>query len=95
MKPRPVERLRQLWLRRRNPRGERKRGAKGKRRKREETEVIEGIAADFSRKELQEFLEADRYPAPADPLFKELLRERLWKVFGEERTEGSGRERGH
>jgi len=86
MKPSPGERLRRLWLRRRDPRGERKRGGQ---RDREEREVIEEIAAEFSTQELQEFLEADRNPAPADPVFKEQLREKLWKLLEEQRTEGS------
>jgi len=87
MKPSPVERLRQLWLRRRDPRGERKRGA------RREREVIEQIAAEFSTEELREFLEANRNPVPADPIFKERLREKLWKLLEEQRTGGSRRDR--
>jgi hypothetical protein len=44
-------------------------------------EVIEEIAAEFTTEELQEFLEADRYPIEADPAFKEELRETLWKLL--------------
>ena len=87
MKPSTGERLRRLWLRRRDPRGERKRGAM---REREEREVIEEIAAEFTTEELQEFLEADRNPIRADPIFKERLREKLWKALEEQRAEGSG-----
>ena len=47
----------------------------------QERVVIEEIAADFTTEELQEFLEADRYPIEADPLFKEQLREKLWKLL--------------
>jgi hypothetical protein len=43
--------------------------------------VTEEIAAEFTTEELQEFLEADRYPIEADPLFKEQLREKLWKLL--------------
>jgi hypothetical protein len=46
----------------------------------QEREVIEEIAAEFTTEELQEFLEADRHPVEADPLFKEQLRERLWRL---------------
>ena len=46
-----------------------------------EREVIEEIAAEFTTEELQEFLEADRLPIEADPLFKEELREKLWKLL--------------
>ena len=47
----------------------------------QEREVTEEIAAEFTTEELQEFLEADRYPIEADPLFKEQLREKLWKLL--------------
>ncbi len=81
----PGERLRRLWQRRRDPRGERgRRGAK------REREVIEEIAADFTTEELQEFLEADRNPVPADPEFKEELREKLWRMIEERRASGEG-----
>ena len=33
---------------------------------------------DFPIEELREFVSADLYEVPADPLFKEQLRERLW-----------------
>jgi hypothetical protein len=46
-----------------------------------EREVIEEIAAEFTTEELQEFLEADRHPIEADPLFKEQLREKLWRLL--------------
>jgi hypothetical protein len=47
----------------------------------QEREVIEEIAAEFTTEELQEFLEGDQYPIEADPLFKEQLREKLWKLL--------------
>ena len=43
--------------------------------------MIEEIAAEFTTEELQEFLEADRYPIDADPAFKEQLRETLWRLL--------------
>jgi hypothetical protein len=46
-----------------------------------ESEVIEEIASEFTTEELQEFLEADQSPIEADPLFKEQLREKLWKLL--------------
>lgn len=46
----------------------------------QEREVIEEIASEFTTEELQEFLEADLHPIQADPLFKEQLREKLWKL---------------
>ena len=44
-------------------------------------EVIYEIAAEFTTDRLQEFLEADRYPIEADPVFKEQLRETLWRLL--------------
>ena len=46
----------------------------------QEREVIQEIAAEFTTEELQEFLEADQYPIEADPVFKQQLREKLWKL---------------
>jgi hypothetical protein len=46
----------------------------------QEPEVIEEIASKFTTEELQEFLEADLHPIEADPVFKEQLREKLWKL---------------
>ena len=46
-----------------------------------EREVIEEITAEFTTEELQEFLEADGHPIEADPLFKEELRQKLWKLL--------------
>jgi hypothetical protein len=46
----------------------------------QEREVIDEIASEFTTEELQEFLEADLHPIQADPLFKEQLREKLWKL---------------
>ena len=87
MTPNPGERLRRLWLRRRDPRGERSRRGAAR-----EPKVIEEIAAEFSTEELQEFLEADRNPVPADPIFKERLREKLWKLLEEQRAATSREE---
>ena len=66
--------------------GEAERAADGAMERREpsglqEREVIEEIAAEFTTEELQEFLEADRYPIEADPLFKEQLREKIWRLL--------------
>jgi hypothetical protein len=47
----------------------------------QEREVIEESASEFTTEELQEFLEADRYPIEADPLFKEQLREQIWRLL--------------
>jgi hypothetical protein len=47
----------------------------------QEREVIDEIAAEFTTEELQEFLEADRHPIGADPLFKEQLREKIWRLL--------------
>ena len=58
------------------------RGAERRERSRlQEHEVIDEIASEFTTEELQEFLEADRYPIEADPLFREQLRERLWRLL--------------
>ena len=46
-----------------------------------EREVIEEIAAEFTTEGLQEFLEADEHPIEADPLFKEELRQKIWKLL--------------
>lgn len=42
--------------------------------------VDRGDDDEIARAELQEFLEADRYDVPADPAFKERLREMLWEM---------------
>lgn len=39
------------------------------------------LASEFSMDELQEFLEGDIRPPAADPIFKERLREDLWKMI--------------
>jgi len=39
------------------------------------------LASEFSMEELQEFLEGDLRPPSADPVFKERLREDLWKML--------------
>jgi hypothetical protein len=46
-----------------------------------EREVIDEIASEFTTEELQEFLEADRHPIEADPLFKVELREKIWRLL--------------
>ena len=73
------ERLRERWLRRREPHAERMRRSAKRRR-----EEIEEIAAEFGTEELQEFLAADRDPVRADPAFKAQLRERVWKLIEEQ-----------
>ena len=54
--------------------------------------MIEEIAAEYTTEELQEFLEADGNAVPADPIFKERLRERLWKMLEERRASVPGKE---
>ena len=76
---RPGERLLRLW------RGREPRGGRSRRGARREPEVIEEIAAEFTTEELQEFLEAGNAPVPADPVFKEQLREKLWEMVQEKR----------
>ena len=43
-------------------------------------QMMDDGAMDFSMEELREFLEADRLDVPADPKFKERLREKLWAL---------------
>jgi hypothetical protein len=45
-----------------------------------ERPVLKEIAAEFATEELKEFLEADTFPAKADPAFREQLRRRLWAL---------------
>ena len=67
--------------------GKRRGGAAGSRTERREEsglrerEVIEEISEEFTTEELQEFLEADRHPIKADPVFKEELRQKLWNLL--------------
>ena len=56
----------------------------------QEREVIEEIASEFTTEELQEFLEADRHPIEADPVFKKQLREQLWSLLQRKLRESSG-----
>ena len=49
---------------------------------------------DFPVEELQEFLSADLFEVPADPTFKEGLREKLWELV-QSGSFGYGRTRGH
>lgn len=49
---------------------------------------IESNDDDFTTAELQEFLEADGYDVPADPAFKENLREMLWQMVKRMRRDG-------
>ena len=77
-----ARRLRSRFLGRREPRGERpRRGGT-----RERDVVMEELAAEFTTRELREFLEGDRQPIEADPAFKEELRDRLWKMLEEQRS---------
>lgn len=70
--------------------------ADGRAKKREdecaaqEHEVIKEIASEFTTEELQEFLEADRHPIDADPVFKEQLRRELWSLLQRTLRESSG-----
>ena len=43
-------------------------------------QMMDDGAMDVSMEELREFLEADRLDVPADPQFKERLREKLWAM---------------
>lgn len=52
--------------------------------------AVDGFDDDFSSAELQEFLDADRYDVPADPVFKERLRETLWQMVKRMRRDGPG-----
>ena len=72
MRPTPWTGLRRLIPRRRRP--------VRKREVRQEPEVLDEIAAEFTTEELQEFLEADRIDVRADPAFKERLRDKLWEI---------------
>lgn len=45
-----------------------------------EEQVMEDVLAEASLDEIREFLEADLADVPADPEFKEQLRQRLWKL---------------
>ena len=40
----------------------------------------EEIAAEFTTEELMDFLEGDLHPETADPVFKERLRQDLWRL---------------
>lgn len=42
------------------------------------------IAAEFTTEELIEFLEGDLAPVKADPVFKERLRQDLWRMVQEQ-----------
>jgi len=46
----------------------------------EQGDVMEHGAGDFTIEELQEFLEGDGLEVGADPVFKERLRRRLWRL---------------
>lgn len=52
--------------------------------------TVDGLDDDFSNAELQEFLDADRYDVPADPAFKERLRDTLWRMVKRMRRDGTG-----
>lgn len=58
-----------------------------------ELELLEDNEMDFPIEELREFLSADLFDVPADPAFKEGLREKLWELiqsgsFGYGKTRG-------
>jgi len=48
-----------------------------------------GEFADFDPAEFAEFLEADGHPVPADPDFRERLRQQLWTMVRERADGGS------
>ncbi len=47
---------------------------------RSEEELMDELVTDLTVDELREFLEADLVDVPADPEFKERLRQRLWAL---------------
>jgi hypothetical protein len=58
-----------------------------------ELELIEENEMDIPIEELREFLSADLFEVPADPAFKEGLREKLWELIRSGRF-GYGKHRG-
>lgn len=53
---------------------------------------------EFTEDELREFLEADLLGVPADPEFKERLKQRLWELVQDQakaKLDDSGEEREH
>jgi len=46
-----------------------------------DAELMSEGELDFPMEELREFLSADLFEVPADPTFKEQLRERLWALL--------------
>jgi hypothetical protein len=46
-----------------------------------ELDVMDESEMDFPIEELHEFLSADLFDVPADPAFKEALREKLWEMI--------------
>lgn len=56
-----------------------------------EPELIDENENDISMEELQEFMSADFFEVPADPTFKDRLREKLWELV-RSNAFGSGRQ---
>jgi len=56
--------------------------------------LVDETELDFPVEELREFLSADLFDVPADPTFKEGLREKLWELI-QSGSIGGGRPRGH
>ena len=54
-----------------------------------ELEVTDENEMDFPIEELREFLSADFFEVPADPNFKQGLRDKLWQML-QSRTAGDG-----
>ena len=54
-----------------------------------ELEVTQDNETDLSIEELREFLSADLFEVPADPAFKQGLRDKLWQMI-QSRTFGYG-----
>ena len=54
-----------------------------------ELEVTDENETDFPIEELREFLSADFFEVPADPTFKQVLRDKLWQML-QARTVGYG-----
>ena len=57
----------------------------------EEPRVPQEIAKEFEALELREFLAADRRATPADPAFRERLRDELWTLVQQRGSDGDDR----
>ncbi|HVP28419.1 MAG TPA: hypothetical protein VMW35_04580 [Myxococcota bacterium] len=59
-----------------------------------EQDPVHGLDTDFTNAELEEFLAADHVDVPADPVFKEQLRETLWRMVLRSRSGDDGEPEG-